>query len=169
MWAGQTHQVQADLTSAPHGAPGRRLQKISCPNPPNRDTRSQRGRWHTISQAKRLQGNTRAIPLRDFGELRRMARGNGCLMWSSSSHIARGHWANTQPSAVRPMRLSNALTSTNVLPLAVSSPCRRGRTRQAQADPTRCPHGAPGRRLQKIFKKFFKKFLNFFLKVPLEL
>ena len=35
-----------------------------------------------------------------------------CLMWSSSSHIARGHWANTQPSAVRPMRLSNALTST---------------------------------------------------------
>ena len=84
--------------------------------------------------------------MRDFGELRRMAQGNGCWMWSSSSHIARGHWANTQPSAVRPMRLSNTLTSTNVLPLAVSSPCRRGRTRQAQADPTRCLHGAPGRR-----------------------
>ena len=116
MWAGQTHQVQADLTSAPHGAPGRRLQKISCPNPPNRDTRSQKGRWHTISQAKRLQGNTRAKPLRDFGELHRMARGNGCLMWSSSSHIARGHWANTQPSAVRPMRLSSALTSTECCP-----------------------------------------------------
>ena len=38
-----------------------------------------------------------------------------------------------------------------MLPLAVSSPCRRGRTRQAQAGPTRCPHGAPGRRLRKNF------------------
>ena len=28
----------------------------------------------------------------------------GCLMWSSSSHIARGHWANTQAPAVGPIR-----------------------------------------------------------------
>ena len=28
MWAGQTHQVQADLISGPHGTPGRRLKKI---------------------------------------------------------------------------------------------------------------------------------------------
>ena len=76
---------------------------------------------HNYCQAKRLQGNARAKPLRDIGELRRKARSNGCLMWSSSSHIARGHWANTQPSAVRPMRLSNALTSTECCPLAVSS------------------------------------------------
>ena len=59
---------------------------------------------HNYCQAKRLQGNTRAKPLRDFGELRRMARGNGCLMWSSSSHIARGHWVNTQVPAIRPIR-----------------------------------------------------------------
>ena len=136
MWAGQTHQVQADLTSAPHGAPGRRLQKISCPSPPNRDTRSQKGRWHTISQAKRLQGNTRAKPLRDFGELRRMARGNGCLMWSRSSHIARGHGENTQAPVVRPVRTEQRPNQHEVLPLPFRLP--EG-THQSRRDPSKQP------------------------------
>ena len=41
---------------------------------------------------------TPVLSLRDFGELRRKARSNGCMMWSSSSHIAGGHGAEALPS-----------------------------------------------------------------------
>ena len=60
-----------------------------------------------------------------------------CGMGSRSSHISEGHGANTQPSAVGPMRPSNALTST-MMSAALSRfvTIWAGRTHQVQADPT---------------------------------
>ena len=61
-------------------------------------------------------------------------------MWSSSSHIARGHQVNTQAPAIRPIRTEqHPKSAPNVLPIAVSS-LREGRTRQGVADPTFTHH-----------------------------
>ena len=47
-----------------------------------------------------------------------------------------GHWEHTQPSVTDQLELSNALTSTQCCPLAVSSPRGAGQTHQVQADLT---------------------------------
>ena len=46
-----------------------------------------------------------------------------------------GHWANTQPSVTDQLELSNALTSTQCCPLAVSSATRG--THQSLTDPAK--------------------------------
>ena len=84
-------------------------------------------------------------------------------MWSSSSHIAGGHWANTQPSAIRPMRLSNALTSTECCPqpfrhhVGGSDSSGPGRP---DLCPTRCAWTTASKKIPKKIKTTFKTKTN---------
>ena len=92
----------------------------------------------------------RAEPPRKFGDLRQYARNTVSDGLEIKPHLG-GRGANIQPSAVRPMRPSNALTGTTLN----DAPSRfvtmwAGQIHLVQADLTSDPHGAPGRR----FKNF---------------
>ena len=110
--------------------------KKLCPNPPNRSTRPQKGRWHT-SQVKREMSAKQAAR-QHRAEPRGILAifGKKCTMhdvgWARDQATSRGS-ENTQPSVTDQLELSNALTSTQCCPPAVSSATRG--THQSLRDP----------------------------------